>query len=134
MLTDDLPHQMSRDANNQTKMFVPDYDTMIDFNTKIAVKDEQIEELKREILKNEASVKRELSAKEETISTLREQIKSKEEQITDKQVIIDNLNEYIADLKRQLLVYQTNEVIKDYPFKMGVADEGNHPSIKNKIP
>lgn len=130
MLMSNLTSPVSRDGNGQTPMYVPDYNTMMDFNTKIAIKDEQIEELKRVILKNETTAKRELAAKEETISALREQLNGKDAQLADKQVIIDSLQDYINDLKRQLSAYRTNEEIGSYPFKMGAADDGDRPSAR----
>ena len=76
-----------------------------------------------------------LTAKNETIATLKAQLKDKDAlladkdgRIADKQALIDNLQEQVADLRRQLAAYRSKELMGDLPFKLGKVGEGDLPS------
>lgn len=115
-------------VTSQPSSGIPDYGSMT--NAIIAAKDDAIESLKRELLKTEESAKREIDAKEKTIDALRGRLVEKEARIVDKQAMIDNLQEQLVDLKRQLSACRSKEMLGEYPFKIGAAEEGDLPSAK----
>lgn len=72
--------------NKPTSQPMPDYGSLM--NAALAAKDDAIESLKREIAKADESARRELAAKEETISALRGQL-------TTKDTLIDTLQQQV---------------------------------------
>ena len=86
-------------------------------NATIAAQQTSIESLKREVVKTEESAKRELSAKDETISALRGQLATKD-------ALIESLQQQVVDLRAALAEQQKKDSIGNYPFTIGVADEG----------
>jgi len=92
-------------------------------NSVIAAKDDAIESLKRELAKTEESAKRELAAKDETISALRGQLATKD-------VLIKSLQQQVADLRAELALQQKKGSYGNYPFTPGVADNGERVSTE----
>ena len=147
MLAIDVDKKSAPTAENQHQSTLIDQSSLM--NATIAAQQTSIESLKRELVdkeesanKAEASAKRELAAKEETIIALRGQLKEKDatiaaknaqlnekdERLADKQAIIVKLEEQVAELKHRLSAYQSKEILGNYPFKMGAADDGEKPS------
>lgn len=85
-------------------------------NATIVAQQTSIESLKRELAKTEESAKRELAAKDETISVLRGQLATKD-------TLIETLQQQVADLRAALALQQTKDNFGNYPFTPGVADE-----------
>lgn len=81
------------------------------------------------------SLKRELDDKEEVANALRSQLNGKDEiiaakdaQLADRQTIIDSLQAQLIELRNQLSLYRSKEVLGDYPFRIGAAEESICPS------
>lgn len=91
-------------------------------NATIAAQQTSIESLKREVAKTEESAKRELAAKDETISALRGQLATKD-------ALIESLQQQVDDLRAALALQQTKDNFGNYPFTPGVADEGRKAQI-----
>ena len=91
-------------------------------NDTIAAQQTSIESLKRELANVEESSKRELAAKEETISALRGQL-------TIKDTLIESLQQQVADLRAALAEQQKKGNYGKYPFTPGVADEGRKAQV-----
>ena len=91
-------------------------------NATIAAQQTSIESLKRELANVEESSKRELAAKEETISALRGQL-------TIKDTLIESLQQQVADLRAALAEQQKKGNYGKYPFTPGVADEGRKAQV-----
>lgn len=157
MLANDA-ESVAVDENRHESIQLPDYSSLMNAtiaaqDAAIASLKREIvkteESAKRDIQKAEESAKREIAAKEETITSLRNQLKDKDAtiaakdaqlkdkdatiaekdaRIADKQAMIVNLQEQVAELKQRLSAYQSKEILGDYPFKMGAADEGEQPS------
>jgi transcriptional regulator with XRE-family HTH domain len=98
-------------------------------NATIAAQQTSIESLKRELAKTEESSKRELAAKDETISALRGQLATKDAQLNDKDAYIEILKQQVADLRSTLALQQTKDNFGNYPFTIGVADEGRKAQV-----
>lgn len=94
----------------------PDYSSLV--NAALAAKDETIEELRTKLANAEESAATALVEKETIIA-------AKDAQIADKQNLIDSLQEQLSVFRQQLSMYQSKNTIDDYPFGMGVADEGD---------
>ena len=92
-------------------------------NATIAAQQTSIESLKRELAKTEESAKRELAAKDETISALRGQLSTKDE-------LVKSLQQQVADLRAALALQQTKDNFGNYPFTPGVADNGERVSTE----
>ena len=91
-------------------------------NATIAAQQTSIESLKREVAKTEESAKRELAAKDETISVLRGQLATKD-------ALIESLQQQVDDLRAALALQQTKDNFGNYPFTPGVADEGRKAQV-----
>ena len=91
-------------------------------NATIAAQQTSIESLKREVAKTEESSKRELAAKDETISALRGQLATKD-------TLIESLQQQVDDLRAALALQQTKDNFGNYPFTPGVADEGRKAQV-----
>ena len=91
-------------------------------NATIAAQQTSIESLKREVAKTEESAKRELAAKDETISALRGQLATKD-------ALIEALQQQVDDLRAALALQQTKDNFGNYPFTPGVADEGRKAQV-----
>lgn len=91
-------------------------------NATIAAQQTSIESLKREAAKTEESAKRELAAKDETISALRGQLAAKD-------TIIETLQQQVADLRAALAEQQKKDSFGNYPFTIGAADEGGKVQV-----
>ncbi len=91
-------------------------------NATIAAQQASIESLKREVAKAEESSKRELAAKEETISALQGQLATKD-------ALIESLQQQVSDLRAALALQQTKDNFGNYPFTIGVADEGRKAQV-----
>jgi len=91
-------------------------------NATIAAQQTSIESLKREVAKTEESAKRELAAKEETISALRGQLATKD-------ALIEALQQQVNDLRAALAEQQKKGNYGNYPFTPGVADEGRKAKV-----
>ena len=91
-------------------------------NAAIAAQQTSIESLKREVAKTEESAKRELAAKDETISALRSQLATKD-------ALIESLQQQVVDLRAALALQQTKDNFGNYPFAPGVADEGRRAQV-----
>lgn len=121
MLAADVDNRPAPVADNlhESTLF-PDYGSMT--NAIIAAKDDAIASLKRELAKTEESAKRELAAKEETISALRGQLATKD-------TLIETLQQQVSDLRAALALQQTKDNFGNYPFTPGVADEGRKAQV-----
>jgi len=94
-------------------------------NATIAAQQTSIESLKREVAKTEESAKRELAAKDETISALRGQLATKD-------ALIESLQQQVADLRAALAEQQKKDSLGNYPFTIGVADDMEKQGIAVK--
>lgn len=123
MLIEELSRDKATINSNQQQLTstLPDYGSMT--NAIIAAKDDAIMSLKRELAKTEDSAKRELAAKEETISALRGQINSKDAHI-------ETLNRQIEDLRAQLALQQMKDAVGNFPFTIGAAEDSNRQSAE----
>lgn len=102
---------------------MPTYSSMT--NSIIAAKDEAIESLKRELATTANISKRELDAKNEIISVLREQLITKD-------MLIDTLQQQVVDLRAALAEQQKKDSLTGYPFTLGVAEMDNPPLTKQQ--
>lgn len=91
-------------------------------NATIAAQQTSIESLKRELAKAEESSKRELAAKDETISALRGQLATKD-------ALIESLQQQVADLRAALAEQQKKDSLGNYPFTIGAADDEERVSM-----
>ena len=69
-----------------------------------------------------------IAAKDETIATLQARIVDLERTIEDKDTIIKDREARIVALERKLSAYATSD-LDNYPFSVGVADDGTHPNV-----
>ena len=67
-----------------------------------------------------------IAAKDETIATLQARIVDLERTIADKETIIKAREARIVALERKLSAYATSD-LDNYPFSVGVADDGDRP-------
>jgi uncharacterized protein involved in exopolysaccharide biosynthesis len=67
-----------------------------------------------------------IAAKDETISQLKARIVDLERTIADKETIIKDREARIVALERKLSAYATSD-LDNYPFSVGVADDGDRP-------
>ena len=72
-----------------------------------------------------------IAAKDETIATLQARIVDLERTIEDKDTIIKDREARIVALERKLSAYATSD-LDNYPFSVGVADDGIHPNVSPK--
>lgn len=72
-----------------------------------------------------------IAAKDETIATLQARIVDLERTIADKDTIIKDREARIVTLERQLAAAATSD-LDNYPFSVGVADDGPHPNVSPK--
>lgn len=91
-------------------------------NATIAAQQTSIESLKRELAKIEEYAKRELAAKEETITALRGQLATKD-------AYIETLKQQVSDLRAALAEQQKKDSLGNYPFTIGAADEGRKAQV-----
>ena len=91
-------------------------------NATIAAQQTSIESLEREVAKTEESAKRELAAKEETISALRGQLATKD-------ALIKPLQQQVADLRTVLAEQQKKDSLGNYPFTIGAADDPKQQGV-----
>ena len=69
-----------------------------------------------------------IAAKDETIATLQARIVDLERTIADKDTIIKDREARIVALERKLSAYASSD-LDNYPFSVGVADDGTHPNV-----
>lgn len=91
---------------------------------------EIIASLKRELERQEKSFNCQLSAKDETIATKNAQLADKDRIIAKSEQVIKALNDQIADLRHLLAQKMTKDELDNYPFVVGVADDGIKPKRK----
>ena len=120
MLAADVDNRPTPVADNLHESTHIDQSSLM--NATIAAQQTSIESLKREVVKTEESSKRELAAKEETISALRGQLATKDE-------LVKSLQQQVADLRAALAEQQTKDNFGNYPFTPGVADEGRKAQV-----
>jgi transcriptional regulator with XRE-family HTH domain len=72
-----------------------------------------------------------IASKDETIATLQARIADLERTIADKDTIIKDRESRIVALERKLSAYATSD-LDNYPFSVGVADDGPHPNVSPK--
>lgn len=124
MLAEDVEKERKEEDGNQpqsTSIPMPDYSSLM--NATIAAQDATIASLKRELADKEESSRRQLVAKEETISALRDQMATKD-------AYIENLKQQVADLRSIIALQQTTDPLGKYPFTIGAADGGNRSQTK----
>lgn len=122
MMTEDLEvKSVSEPVNTHQSALMPDYSSIT--NAMIAAKDDAIESLKRELVKTEDSAKRELAAKDETISALRSELDAKNAHIDTLKQQVADCRQQISDLRAALALQQTKDSLGNYPFTVGVADK-----------
>ena len=78
------------------------------------------------MIDNGSAIKAALAAKDETIETLKARIVELKNTIADKDTIIKDREARIVALERKLSAYATSD-LDNYPFSVGVADDGNRP-------
>jgi transcriptional regulator with XRE-family HTH domain len=120
MLADDVDSRPAPVAENLHQSTHIDQCSLM--NATIAAQQTSIESLKREVVKTEESAKRELSAKDETISALRGQLATKD-------ALIESLQQQVVDLRAALAEQQKKDSLGNYPFTIGVADEGRRAQV-----
>ena len=91
---------------------------------------EVIASLKRELERQEKSFNCQLAAKDETIATKNAQLADKDRIIAKSEQVIKALNDQIADLRHLLAKKMTKDELDNYPFVIGVADDGIKPKRK----
>ena len=114
MLAADVDNKPTPVADNLHESTHIDQSSLM--NATIAAQQTSIESLKREVAKTEESAKRELAAKDETISALRGQLATKD-------ALIESLQQQVADLRAALAEQQKKDSFGNYPFTIGVADD-----------
>ena len=80
---------------------------------------------------NGSAINAALAAKDETIETLKARIVDLQHTIDDKVDIIKAREARIVDLERKLSAVVTSD-LDNYPFSVGVADDGTHPNVSPK--
>lgn len=91
---------------------------------------EIIASLKREMASKEESFRLQIAAKEETIATKNAQLTDKDRIIEKSEQTIKALQDQIADLRHILSQKMTKDELDNYPFVIGVADDGIKPKRK----
>ena len=120
MLAADVDNRPTPTADNLHESTHIDQSSLM--NATIAAQQTSIESLKRELAKAEESSKREVAAKDETISALRGQLATKD-------ALIESLKQQVDDLRAALALQQTKDNFGNYPFTPGVADEGRKAQV-----
>ena len=120
MLTADVDNKPTPVVENLHESTCIDQSSLM--NATIAAQQTSIESLKRELAKTEESSKRELAAKDETISALRGQLATKD-------ALIKTLQQQVADLRTVLAEQQKKDSLGNYPFTIGAADEGRKAQV-----
>ncbi len=80
---------------------------------------------------NGSAINAAIAAKDETIETLKARIVELKNTIADKDTIIKDREDRIVALERKLASYATSD-LDNYPFSVGVADDGPHPNVSPK--
>lgn len=91
---------------------------------------EIIASLNRELERQEKSFNCQLAAKDETIATKNAQLADKDRIIAKSEQVIKALSDQIADLRHLLAQKMTKDEMDNYPFVVGVADDGTKPKRK----
>ena len=91
---------------------------------------EIIASLKRELEKQEKYYISQLAAKDEIIATKNAQLADKDHNIEKSDIIIKALQDQIFDLRHLLAQKMTKDELDNYPFVIGVADDGIKPKRK----
>jgi peptidoglycan hydrolase CwlO-like protein len=92
----------------------PDMSSMI--NAIIAANDQTI-----------MSLRRELAGKDETIAGRDALVSTLQQQVSDLRQQNDDLRQQIADLRKALAAAQSKDVLKEYPFSLGTAEDDQRP-------
>lgn len=121
MLAADVDNKPTPVADNLHELTHIDQGSLM--NATIAAQQTSIESLKREVAKTEESSKRELAAKDETIGALRGQLATKD-------ALIKSLQQQVSDLRAVLAFQQKKGSYGNYPFTIGVADNGERVSTE----
>lgn len=118
MLTADLAPVAEQDNttmhNYTPPSATPDISSMI--NAIIAANDNTI-----------MSLKRELAGKDETIAGRDALVSTLQQQVSDLRQQNDDLRQQIADLRKALAAAQSKDVLKEYPFSLGTAEDDQRP-------
>jgi transcriptional regulator with XRE-family HTH domain len=88
---------------------------------------EIIASLKRELERQEKSFNCQLAAKDETIATKNAQLADKDRTIEKCEITIKTLQDQIFDLRHLLSQKMSKDELANYPFIIGVADDGKKP-------
>jgi len=88
---------------------------------------EIIASLKRELERQEKSFNCQLAAKDETIATKNAQLADKDRTIEKCEITIKTLQDQIFDLRNLLSQKMSKDELANYPFIIGVADDGKKP-------
>lgn len=88
---------------------------------------EIIASLKRELERQEKSFNCQLAAKDETIATKNDQLADKDRTIEKCEQTIKALQDQIFDLRHLLSQKMSKDELANYPFIIGVADDGKKP-------
>jgi transcriptional regulator with XRE-family HTH domain len=91
---------------------------------------EIIASLKRELERQEKSFNCQLAAKDETIATKNAQLADKDRTIEKCEITIKTLQDQIFDLRHLLSQKMSKDELANYPFIIGVADDGTKPKRK----
>jgi transcriptional regulator with XRE-family HTH domain len=91
---------------------------------------EIIASLKRELERHEKSFNCQLAAKDETIATKNAQLADKDRTIEKCEITIKTLQDQIFDLRHLLSQKMSKDELDNYPFIIGVADDGTKPKRK----
>jgi len=91
---------------------------------------EIIASLNRELERQEKLFNCQLAAKDEIIATKNAQLADKDRIIAKSEQVIKALNDQIADLRHLLAQKMTKDELDNYPFVVGVADDGTKPKRK----
>jgi uncharacterized coiled-coil protein SlyX len=91
---------------------------------------EIIASLNRELERQEKSFNCQLAAKDETIATKNAQLADKDRVIAKSEQVIKALNDQIFDLRHLLSQKMSKDELANYPFIIGVADDGTKPKRK----
>ena len=119
----DSPYMTVKEAI-EAKDKLPVSQIMPDFSVEV------IASLKRELERQEKSFNCQLAAKDETIATKNAQLADKDRTIAKSEQVIKALNDQIADLRHLLAQKMTKDELDNYPFVIGVADDGTKPKRK----
>ena len=122
---EDSEHMLADDVVETHKENQPVIDQSSMVNASLSAYIQLTNRLTEDLKKKEIEMQERLAEKDARIVELKNTI-------ADKDTIIKDREAHIVALERKLSAYATSD-LDNYPFSVGVADDGTHPNVSPKL-